>query len=47
MKRENSVVTPIRKHIPSKKQYQERLDKTNEKITELEKKRTEANLENA
>ena len=47
MNRDSSVVTPIRKHIPSKKQYQERLNKANAKITELEQKLSEANLENA
>ena len=36
--RESSVVTPIRKHTPSKKQYQKRLDKANVKISELEEK---------
>ena len=36
--RESSVVTPIRKHTPSKKQYQKRLDKANAKISELEEK---------
>ena len=34
MNRENSVVTPVRKNTPSKKQCQERLYKTNAKITE-------------
>ena len=38
MNRDSSVVTPIRKHAPSKKQYQKRLDKANAKITEYEKK---------
>ena len=36
--RESSVVTPIRKHTPSKKRYQKRLDKANAKISELEEK---------
>ena len=44
MNRESSVVTPIRKHNPSKKQYQNRLDKANAKISELEKELSEANL---
>ena len=34
MNRESSVVTPVRKNTPSKKQYQERLYKINAKITE-------------
>ena len=37
MKRESAVITPIKKHNPSKKQYQKRLDKANPKITEFEK----------
>ena len=37
MNRESSAVIPIKKHTPSKKQYQKRLDKANTKITELEK----------
>ena len=32
MNRESSVVTPIRKHTPSKKQYQKRLDKEQRKM---------------
>ena len=47
MNRESSVVTPIRKHNPSKKQYQNRLDEANAKISELEKELSEANLKNA
>ena len=37
----------MKKHIPSKKQCQKRLNKANAKITELEQKLSEANLENA
>ena len=47
MNRESWEVTPIRKHTPSKKQYQKRLDKANAKITGLEKKFGKANLKNA
>ena len=44
MNRESSLVTAIRKHTPSKKQYQKRSDKTNTKITELEKNVSKANF---
>ena len=47
MNRESSVVTPIRKYTPSKKQYQRRLDKAKAKASELEKEVSEANLKNA
>ena len=47
MNRESSVVTPVRKHNPSKKQYQKRLNKANAKISELEKELSKANLKNA
>ena len=47
MNKESSVVTPIRKHTPSRKQYQKRLEKANAKISESEKKLSETNLKNA
>ena len=47
MIRESSVVTPIRKQTPSKKQYHKRLDKAKAKASELEKEVSEANLKNA
>ena len=47
MNRESSVVTPIRKYTPSKKQYHKRLDKAKAKASELEKEVSEANLKNA
>ena len=47
MNKESSVVTPIRKHTPSRKQYQKRLEKANAKNSESEKKLSETNLKNA
>ena len=49
MKRESSVVNLIRKHTPSRNQYQyqKRLELKNAKITKLEKRPREANLKNA
>ena len=43
MNRESSVVVAlIRKYTPSKKQYQKRSDKSNAKVTDLEKNVSEA-----